>query len=72
MEMNRNHKIFLFCCILVLSPTLLWAGTTFTVYTVNYPLAYFCERIGGKHIEVVFPAPQDIDPAFWTPDKKTI
>ncbi len=43
-----------------------------TVYTVNYPLAYFAERIGGAHVDVVFPAPPDIDPAFWVPDSKAI
>ena len=39
-----------------------------TVYVVNYPLQYFTERIGGDHINVVFPAPPDEDPAFWDPD----
>ena len=43
-----------------------------TVYTVNYPLAYFAERIGGDHVEVVFPAPADVDPAYWMPDLATI
>lgn len=43
-----------------------------TVYTVNYPLTYFCERIGGNLIEVVFPAPADLDPAFWFPGPATI
>ncbi len=38
------------------------------VYTVNYPLQYFAERIGGDHVDVVFPAPADGDPAFWSPD----
>ena len=42
------------------------------VYAVNYPLAYFAERVGGEHIEVVFPAPADIDPAFWRPGVETI
>ncbi len=42
------------------------------VYTVNYPLKYFAERIAGKHAKVVFPAPRDVDPAFWTPDPDTI
>jgi len=37
------------------------------VYTVNYPLAYFAGRIGGGAVSVVFPAPADIDPAFWKP-----
>lgn len=42
------------------------------VYTTNYPLTYFAQRIGGEHADVIFPAPGDVDPAFWTPDKKTI
>jgi zinc transport system substrate-binding protein len=43
-----------------------------TVYTVNYPLKYFAERIAGKHAKVIFPAPADEDPAYWVPDIETI
>ncbi len=43
-----------------------------TVYTVNYPLAYFAERIGGDGVEVHFPAPAEGDPAFWSPDADNI
>lgn len=42
------------------------------VYTVNYPLAYFAERIAGDALEVRFPGPTDEDPAFWTPDTETL
>ena len=42
------------------------------VYTVNYPLQYFAERIGGAQVRVVFPAPADVDPAFWAPGVETI
>ena len=42
------------------------------VYTVNYPLAYFAERIAGESVTVVFPAPADVDPAFWSPSAETI
>lgn len=42
------------------------------VYTVNYPLAYFAERIAGGHANVVFPATANEDPAYWMPDAKTI
>jgi zinc transport system substrate-binding protein len=42
------------------------------VYTVNYPLQYFAQRIAGEHAEVVFPAPAEVDPAFWMPDTKTV
>jgi zinc transport system substrate-binding protein len=42
------------------------------VYTVNYPLAYFAERIGGESVSVHFPAPEHVDPAFWKPDPEII
>ncbi|MBT8346970.1 MAG: metal ABC transporter substrate-binding protein [Desulfofustis sp.] len=42
------------------------------VYTVNYPLAYFAERIGGNLVDVALPAPAGVDPAFWEPDETTI
>jgi zinc transport system substrate-binding protein len=42
------------------------------VFAVNYPLAYFAERIGGDLVEVRFPAPADEDPAYWSPDAETI
>jgi zinc transport system substrate-binding protein len=42
------------------------------VYTVSYPLAYFAERIGGELVRVEFPAPPDVDPAFWSPGPETI
>jgi len=48
------------------------ASERLSVYTVNYPLAYFAERIGGEQVEVVFPAPPDVDPAYWMPDQATI
>jgi zinc transport system substrate-binding protein len=37
------------------------------VYSVNYPLAYFTQRIAEDDARVVFPAPPDIDPADWSP-----
>jgi len=42
------------------------------VYTVNYPLAYFAERIGGDSVSVRFPAPEHVDPAFWKPAPEII
>ena len=42
------------------------------VYTVNYPLQYFAQRIGGDIVQVVFPAPADEDPAFWMPDAEVV
>jgi zinc transport system substrate-binding protein len=43
-----------------------------TVYAVNYPLQYFAQRIGGSHVEVVFPVPPGRDPAYWIPTGKII
>lgn len=48
------------------------ASQPLNIYTVNYPLAYFAERIAGDQAVVVFPAPPDVDPAFWQPDLETI
>jgi len=48
------------------------ASEPLKVYVVNYPLKYFAERIGGDNVQVVFPAPEDVDPAYWTPDIATI
>jgi zinc transport system substrate-binding protein len=42
------------------------------VFSVNYPLAYFADRLGGDLVEVVFPAPPGEDPAYWSPDAETI
>ena len=36
-------------------------GSKLKVYTVNYPLQYFAERIGGDHVEVFFPGPAGED-----------
>lgn len=42
------------------------------VITVNYPLAYFAERIIGGNGVVSFPAPADVDPAYWSPEPEVI
>jgi zinc transport system substrate-binding protein len=42
------------------------------VYTVNYPLQYFAQRIAGDYADVTFPVPAGIDPAFWQPDAEAI
>ncbi len=42
------------------------------VYVVNYPLQYFAERIGGDWVQVEFPAPADVDPAYWSPDGEIV
>jgi zinc transport system substrate-binding protein len=52
---------------LVVTATDVMAEKPVTVYAVNYPLKYFCERIGGDQVEVFLPVPKDIDPAYWNP-----
>ena len=77
-----ESKLMLFCRKAVLSTTAglllltLSAGgaaaEALRVYVVNYPLQYFAQRIGGQLVDVEFPAPADVDPAYWTPDVATI
>jgi zinc transport system substrate-binding protein len=47
-------------------------ASALSVFVVNYPLAYFAERIGDDLVTVAFPAPPDGDPAFWSPDAETV
>ena len=42
-------------------------GAKPVVAAVNYPLAYFAERLAGDFATIVFEAPADEDPAFWEP-----
>ncbi|MGB5340651.1 MAG: metal ABC transporter substrate-binding protein, partial [Thermoanaerobaculia bacterium] len=49
-----------------------YAPTPLSVFATNYPLAYFAERIGGEQVEVSFPAPADVDPAYWAPAPEVI
>jgi len=42
------------------------------IYTVNYPLAFLAEALGAEQAEVVFPAPADVDPAYWSPAPEII
>jgi zinc transport system substrate-binding protein len=64
------------CCLipglLLLFPVVVTGDEVLRVYAVNYPLQYFAQRIGGEHVESVFPAPPGVDPAFWNPDVVTI
>lgn len=42
------------------------------VVAVNSPLAYFAQRLAGDAVEVLMPAPQGEDPAFWQPGSQDI
>jgi len=42
------------------------------VITVNYPLFYFAERIGGELIDLNYVIPKDVDPAFWNPNEEAL
>ncbi len=59
--------------LMVIIPTrIALAADKLTIYTVNYPLAYIAERLAGDLAEVRFPAPPDVDPAFWRPDAEAV
>lgn len=65
--------IYTFLIILVLTlSSLVHAEQKLVVYTVNYPLQYFAQQIGGEDVSVHFPAPADIDPAYWMPGPETL
>ncbi len=42
------------------------------IYTVNYPLSYFAERMVPAGVQVVLPLPEGIDPAFWKPPAEAV
>ncbi|MDH4017543.1 MAG: metal ABC transporter substrate-binding protein [Actinomycetota bacterium] len=42
------------------------------VYVVSWPLETFARRIGGEHVDVVFPAPEGVDPAYWSPPPEIV
>jgi len=43
-----------------------------TIAAVNYPLAYFAERLAGDFATILFEAPAEEDPAFWKPRDQEI
>ncbi len=64
--------LWLILCALMTTSTPAAEQDRLSVYTVNYPLHYFTQRIAGERAEVLFPAPADLDPAFWQPAAKVI
>ena len=42
------------------------------VAVVNYPLNYFTIRIADNIVDVVYPVPGDIDPAYWEPEPQQV
>ena len=48
------------------------AAEKISIYTTNYPLKYFTERIAGEHANVVLPIPLEVDPVFWVPETEII
>ncbi len=71
-KMTRTARLFCFVLLIFGVSHGALAGEKPSIYTVNYPLAYFAERIAGDLATVSFPAPPDVDPAFWMPDPQTI
>ena len=48
------------------------ASVQVVIYSVNYPLAWVAQELVGESAQVVFPAPEGEDPAFWRPDAETV
>ena len=78
MQNKRLYYFYILIAMMAFVPLVesSWAADSSTgrlgVHVVNYPLKYFAERIGGEHVQVVFPAPANVDPAYWIPEIKTI
>jgi len=64
-----NQCIVFIICLLTFN---VHAAEKISIYTTNYPLKYFAERIAGNHANVILPLPTDIDPVFWDPKIKVI
>lgn len=64
-----NLHILLITILLVFN---VQAADKISIYTTNYPLKYFAERIAGEYANVVLPIPSEVDPAFWTPETEII
>jgi len=71
-DLCLRNLLLAFLVLLMVLPSISKSADRLSVYTVNYPLQYFAERIGGERIDVHFPAPQDVDPAFWVPNVETV
>lgn len=69
--MNANLTRRQFACLAgaasLAAPARLAAQSALTIAAVNYPLAYFADRIAGDMAEVLFPVPAGTDPSFWRP-----
>jgi zinc transport system substrate-binding protein len=73
--MNKRNLMLLFGLALLMGcskqETSAPAAGKPVVCTVNYPLAYFAERIAGERIDVHFPEMEG-DPAFWMPSPEQV
>jgi zinc transport system substrate-binding protein len=70
--MSMRTSVLFILWIWMFIPAAVFAQDKLSIYTVNYPLQYFAERIAGDHAEVIFPAPDGEDPAFWQPSVEII
>lgn len=70
---TRKFLTLFFIALLLTASSLVYAEeNAIKVFAVNYPLTYFAERIGGDFIEIYYPIPRDVDPAFWEPTTEEI
>jgi zinc transport system substrate-binding protein len=61
--------LVLFSCAKKNSKETVISSEKLKVVTVNYPLYYFADRIGGDLIDLEYVIPDNVDPAFWNPDE---
>ena len=64
---NRWQLAFWMALTLFVNVCPAMADSPLDIYVVNYPLKYFTERIGDKHVKVSLPVPAGVDPVYWRP-----
>lgn len=54
------------------APSIGFAEVDRSIAAVNAPLAYIARALGGPDLEVIYPIPKDVDPAFWAPSPEEV
>ncbi|MDV7144289.1 metal ABC transporter substrate-binding protein [Tropicimonas sp. TH_r6] len=66
----RLYRAILATLTLAAPPAL--ADTSRTIAAVNAPLAYIASVLGGAQVDVIYPLPPDVDPAYWSPSPEEV
>lgn len=68
----RNRVLLTVFALLGLPASHVAAAPAGSVAVVNAPLAHIAETLGGGALDVIFPVPEDVDPAYWQPSPEQV